>query len=74
MPIKGKKVWAIYWEHDFSTSLFEYVGLWSVAQNGIGLIVHGAHGQALSRFGRRTADTFSLYDDAVQHEAGLSLT
>ncbi len=72
LPIKGANVWSLAWEHDFSTSFFEWLGLWGVAQNGIGFTVHGAHGQALG--GSRSADLFSRYDDAVQHELGISLT
>ena len=72
LPIKGGNVWSLAWEHDFSTSLFEWLGLWGVAQNGIGFTLHGAHGQALG--GQRGADVFSRYDAGVQHEMGISLT
>ena len=72
LPIKGANVWSVAWEHDFSTSFFEWLGLWGVAQNGIGFTVHGAHGQATG--GRREADLFSRFDRGILHEIGLSLT
>lgn len=74
LPLKGSNVWAVYWEHDFSTALFEWLGLWGVAQNGIGFMIHGAHGQALSHAQQQRGDIFSRFNDRVHHEAGLSLT
>ena len=74
LPIKGSNSWMVFWEHDFSTSLFEYLGLWSVAQSGLGITLHGAHGQIVPGKGQQRADTISLFDKRVQHEAGLSLT
>lgn len=74
LPIKGADVWAAYWEHDFSTGLFEAIGLWGVAQNGIGFVVHGAHGQALQRGRFSTGDQFSRFLERPQHELGISLT
>ncbi len=72
LPIKGANVWSAAWEHDFSTSFFEWIGLWGLAQNGIGFTIHGAHGQATS--GRRESDVFSRFDASIQHELGISLT
>lgn len=72
LPIKGENVWSVSWEHDFSTSLFELLGLWGVAQNSIGFTVHGAHGQALG--GSGALDPFSRFSSGVQNELGFSLT
>ena len=74
LPIKGGNVWSVAWEHDFSTSLFEYLGWWSVARGGLGITLHGAHGQALAPSSFQGEDTFSLYDGRIHHEIGLSLT
>lgn len=74
LPVKGSNVWAAYWEHDFSTALFEWLGLWGVAQSGIGFMIHGAHGQALSTAGQQRGDVFSRFNDRVHHEVGISLT
>ncbi len=74
LPVKGENSWAVYWEHDFSTSLFEMLGLWGVAQNSIGLTIHGAHGQAFASNSVRRADLFSIFDDGPLHEIGISLT
>ena len=74
LPIRGNNSWMVFWEHDFSTSLFEYLGLWSVAKGGLGITLQGAHGQILAGKGQQRIDTISLFDGRVQHEAGLSLT
>ena len=74
LPVKGSNVWAAYWEHDFSTALFEWLGLWGVAQSGIGFIIHGAHGQALSTVEQQRGDLVSRFDERIHHEAGISLT
>jgi|GEM_PF-779274 len=74
LPIKGANVWSVFWEHDFSTALFEYLGMWAVAKGGLGITVHGAHGQAFAGKGHKQIDAFSLYDESVHHELGLSLT
>ena len=46
----------------FSTTLFEYLGMWRVAKGGLGLTVHGAHGQALPGKGHAALDSVSLFD------------
>lgn len=74
LPIKGANVWSVFWEHDFSTTLFEYLGMWPLAKGGLGVTLHGAHGQALPGKGQASLDSSSLFDDAIHHEVGLSLT
>ena len=72
LPIKGANVWALYWEHDFATALFETLGMWRVARTGIGFTLHGAVGRAEST--RFQTDVLSRYDDALRHEIGVSFT
>ena len=74
LPVKGANAWSVFWEHDFSTTLFEYLGMWSLAKGGLGITLHGAHGQALPGKRYASLDAISLYDDTIHHEVGLSLT
>ncbi len=74
LPVKGRTLWSVYWEHDFSTSVFEYLNLWSLARRGVGITIHGAHGQALHNEGLRDGDPLSFFDDGVHHEVGFSMT
>ena len=74
LPIKGGNAWSVAWEHDFATTLFEYLGLWRIARSGLGVTIHGTHGQALASAAWQARDPFSLYNDAVHHEFGISIT
>ncbi len=74
LPIRGNRVWAAYWEHDFSTSVFEILGLWGIARNGIGFRIHGAHGQALASDGLKAIGELGRFSDKVHHEIGVSFT
>ena len=33
----------VFWAHDFTTALFEKLGLWGLADKGMGLYVFGGH-------------------------------
>ena len=74
LPPKGGNVWSVFWEHDFSTTLFEYLGLWQIAKSGLGVTIHGAHGRAIPAKGFTSIDTSSLFDQTTHHEWGMSLT
>ena len=72
LPIKGEQAWSIFWEHDFATALFEWLGMWRVAQLGLGVRIHGGHGRMYSR--ESLQDAYSRYVTEPQHEMGISLT
>jgi hypothetical protein len=81
-PYEGSRYAALFWEHNFRTVPFEYLGAWGLVRRGMGLILHGASG--------RTWPTW--YDDILEradfsgpppeprstrgwhHEIGFSLT
>ncbi|MEZ4698756.1 MAG: DUF5686 family protein [Rhodothermales bacterium] len=76
LPVSARSVAGVYWEHDFSTAVFEWLGAWGLVRLGIGLSVHGAYGKLWGdRFG---AEPYRLADPGylagVQREAGVSLT
>ena len=76
LPVSARDMAGVFWEHDFSTAVFEWLGLWGMTRLGIGLSVHGAFGKlGGDRFG---AEPYRLPDPdymaGVQREAGLSLT
>ncbi len=52
------KIGGIFWAHDFTTALFEQLGLWSLADSGMGLYVFGGHAfssrvREIGKFGGR---------------------
>ncbi len=76
LPVAARDMAGVFWEHDFSTAVFEWLGLWGMTRLGIGLSVHGAFGKlGGDRFG---AEPYRLADPGyltgVQRESGLSLT
>lgn len=57
----------IFWAHDFTTALFEKLGLWGLADKGMGLYVFGGHAfsskvEHIGEFGGRF------------HEVGMGIT
>ena len=44
IPLHGRRFASLFWEHDFTTLLFETAGLWGVARSGVGFTLHGASG------------------------------
>ena len=71
---------AVYWEHDFGTALFETLGLWGLANAGFGFAVHGASGwlnDLTPAWDEDRLASLNLYDGTVKnyshHEIGVSL-
>ena len=61
------RVGGIFWAHDFTTALFEKLGLWGLADTGMGLYVFGGHAfssrvEEIGEFGGRF------------HEIGLGIS
>ena len=74
-PYEGERYAALFWEHDFSTLFFEALGLWGLAERGIGLALYGAHGRTWIDGRRRASLSFTpVYTRHFHHEVGLSLT
>ena len=69
-PYTGPRYAALFWEHNFRTVPFEYLGAWGLVRRGFGLIAHGALGRTWqdgSTAGARSTQGW-------HHEIGLSLT
>lgn len=66
----GSRYAAVFWEHDFTTTLMERLGLWGLADTGSGLILFGGHG----RIFRNRAGSAGSAGLPWRHEAGVALT
>ena len=60
---------ALFWEHNFRTVPFEYLGAWGLVHRGMGLIVHGASGHT---WHEGTTSTLRS-TPGWHHEVGASL-
>ncbi|MEM1093025.1 MAG: DUF5686 family protein [Bacteroidota bacterium] len=68
---EGERVWGAFWEHDFSSTLFQALRLHSLVDRRLSLALHGAHGEATlpaTASSRRTNPS-----RGVHHELGLGL-
>jgi hypothetical protein len=73
-PYEGEKVAALFWEHNFRTVPFELIRFDFLVENGIGLIIHGAHGRSWINSKRlRLLSHDFVYADKFHHEAGISI-
>jgi hypothetical protein len=73
-PYEGERLLAIFWEHNFRTVPFELVGWRWMAERGIGVILHGAHGRTwISDGALASLAHIPQYQDEVHHELGLSV-
>ncbi len=73
-PFEGEKLLGVFWEHNFRTVPFEWIGWRWVVERNIGLIVHGAHGRTW--FDDPTLaglDYTPRYLDRFHHELGVSI-
>ena len=68
-PYEGPRYAALFWEHNFRTVPFEYLGLWGFVRRGMGLIVHGASGHT---WGDGASSTMRS-THGWHHELGASL-
>ena len=71
---RGEKYAALFWEHNFRTVPFELIGLRYLAKKGIGIIIHGAHGQTwIDEDSLWKQDNNYLYTGKMHHEIGISI-
>ena len=68
-PYEGPRYMALFWEHNFRTVPFEYLGAWGLVHRGMGLIVHGASGHT---WHEGTTSTLRS-TPGWHHEVGASL-
>ena len=65
-PLLANDILGIFWTHDFTTAVFEKLGLWRLADGGMGIQLFGGHGFSSSvNFGE-----FSK----AHHEFGIGLS
>ena len=73
--VMGDQYLGVFWEHHFRTVPFELLGLRSLAQRGLGILLHGASGRTWLNSDRRAQMPQNfVYWDQWQHELGLSVT
>ena len=76
-PYQGTAHAALFWEHNFRTVPFEWLGLYGVADRHIELLLHGGHGRTWIGDDRRAAlqrrGIVLRRPDGVHHEVGLSV-
>ena len=73
-PYVGDQYAALFWEHNFKTTPFEFLGLWPLVQRGFGLVVHGASARTWMEDERRQALGYEpRVADDPHHEVGVSL-
>ena len=73
-PFTSDRYCALFWEHNFRTVPFEILGFKWLADNNIGVILHGASGRTwTSRRDRFTPDFTPRLLDKWHHEIGVSL-
>ncbi|MFC1508791.1 hypothetical protein ACFL60_03775, partial [Candidatus Omnitrophota bacterium] len=75
-PLEGEHYCAVFMEHNFRTVPFELIGLRWLAQNGVGIILHGAAGRTWIS-GKRLSELklayTPFYRDSWHSEIGLSV-
>ena len=73
-PYEGEHYVGLLWEHNFKTVPFEYLGLWQLAERGMGLVAYGAHGRTWIDRDRLVIPEYQpRYQDSYHHEMGVSL-
>lgn len=73
-PFEGDRGLAMFWEHNFRTSIFEMLGAWSLAREGITFSVFGAH--ATTEVSDSSSESLFHVPRTTQgwyHEAGVSV-
>lgn len=78
LPYEGDEFWLVAAEHNFRSIPFEWLGLWKLADKGVGIIVFG--GAAESRIRSDSDLNFESefgftpnISDGVHYEAGISI-
>ncbi len=74
-PYEGTRYLGLFWEHDFTTTPFERLGLRALVDRGTGLRLFGGHGRAWLDADRLAPLPFTpRRADGFHHELGVSLT
>lgn len=78
LPYEGDEFWLVTAEHNFRSIPFEWLGLWKLADKGVGIIAFG--GAAESRIRSKSDVNFENefgftpnVSDGVHYEAGISI-
>lgn len=73
--LEGEHGIAFFWEHNFRTVPFELLGLQQLAENGLGIIVHGGHGRTWINFDEMNNPwtNEAWYQNTFRHEVGISV-
>ena len=69
-PYEASRYAALFWEHNFRTVPFEYLGAWPLVHRAMGVLVHGASGRTWHE--GRAVNLRST--QGWHHEVGASLT
>ncbi|MGF1671845.1 MAG: DUF5686 family protein [Balneolaceae bacterium] len=78
LPYEGDEYWLVAAEHNFRSVPFEWLGLWKLADRGMGIIVFGGAGKTRLKT-RSEADIVEEFgfrprlSDGIHTEAGISL-
>ncbi|MFC1539408.1 DUF5686 family protein [Candidatus Latescibacterota bacterium] len=73
-PLEGEHHAALFVEHNFRTVPFELIGLRSIAEKNIGIILHGAAGRTwISADRLKTLPYVPHYYNSIVSEAGISI-
>ena len=74
LPYEGEKHLGVFWEHNFRTVPFEWIGWqWAVRRN-LGILIHGAHGRTwISSAALAGLADSPTYQNSFHHEAGASI-
>ena len=80
-PYVGDQYAALFWEHNFKTTPFEFLGLWPLVQRGFGFVAHGAAARTWlsddtlwgSDHARDVRGYAPRVTNGTHHEVGLSL-
>ena len=75
-PFEGTSYLGFYWEHNFRTIPFEWMGLHELAQKGWGIILFGADGRTwIHQYRLKELEKVyqPKYKDGFYHEIGISL-
>ncbi|GAB5519321.1 MAG: DUF5686 and carboxypeptidase-like regulatory domain-containing protein [Rhodothermales bacterium] len=68
---EGEQTWGVFWEHDFSSTLFQALKLHGLVERRLSLAIHGAHGEA--RLPTTAITRRANPSSGVHHELGVGL-
>lgn len=63
----SERLYGLFWSHDFTTVPFELVGLWWLAERGMGIHVFGGHAQTFT-------EAYEGSNSGEYHEFGFGVT